>query len=203
MHSYYNIWGGTPQNWNYLMEGGPLQYRLPPLGECSRNPSVSVHQLALLWEAALTFSELFLKTLSMCLPLSWWVTYERTRPPHWVFSSFWSKMAWLPLRAPPTLFTPSHHKRLFLFPWMKSPQRETFCQHGRSETKNVWSTKGHQNQRVQETVEQWQKHLNRCIASHGEYFEGDRSLNIRICAQFFINKFQGLGGYPPCINNHI
>ena len=26
--------------------------------------------------------------------------------------------------------------------------------------------------------EQWKKHLNRCIASNGEYFEGDYSLNM-------------------------
>ena len=29
------------------------------LGECSRNPSISVYQLALLWEAAFSFSEFF------------------------------------------------------------------------------------------------------------------------------------------------
>ena len=58
---------------------GPLQYRLPPLGECARNPSVSVYQLALLWEAALGFSEFFfLKTLSLCLSTTWWVIYEHT-----------------------------------------------------------------------------------------------------------------------------
>ena len=43
---------------------GTLWCRLPPLGEYSRNPSVSVYQLVLLWEAAFGFSELFLKTLS-------------------------------------------------------------------------------------------------------------------------------------------
>ena len=42
------------------------EYRLPPPGECCRNPSVSVYQTALLWEAALGFSDLFffLKTFS-------------------------------------------------------------------------------------------------------------------------------------------
>ena len=34
--------------WHYLLEGRPLVVQLPPLGECSRNPSVSVFQLALL-----------------------------------------------------------------------------------------------------------------------------------------------------------
>ena len=36
---------------------GPLKYRCPSLGECSRNPSVSVHQLALLWEATFSSSK--------------------------------------------------------------------------------------------------------------------------------------------------
>ena len=41
-------WGDPPQNWNYLLEGGPLIVQAFPLGECSRNPSGSVHQLVLL-----------------------------------------------------------------------------------------------------------------------------------------------------------
>ena len=55
---------------------GPLWYRLPLLGECSRNTSVSVYLLALLWEAAFGSSEFFKKTLSKYLPISWWVIYE-------------------------------------------------------------------------------------------------------------------------------
>ena len=78
------IWGGPPQKKKppriIFWRAGPLYYRLPPLGECSRNPSVSVYQLALLWEAVLGFSEIFLKALSMHLPISWWVTYKHTCP---------------------------------------------------------------------------------------------------------------------------
>ena len=54
-----SIHKGGPKNCNYLLEGGPLQYRLPPLGECARNPSAPVRQLALLGEAAFGFSEFF------------------------------------------------------------------------------------------------------------------------------------------------
>ena len=36
---------------------GPLQYRRPPLGVCSADPSASGHQWALLGEAAFGFSE--------------------------------------------------------------------------------------------------------------------------------------------------
>ena len=57
---------------------GPFQCRLPSLGECSRSTSVSVYQLALLWEAVFSFSEFFLKTLSTWLPISLWVIYKHT-----------------------------------------------------------------------------------------------------------------------------
>ena len=43
------IYAGTPQKPRIIFwRADPLQYRLPPLGECSRNPSISVCQLALL-----------------------------------------------------------------------------------------------------------------------------------------------------------
>ena len=59
---------GTPQTGIFFWRAGSLYYRLPPLGECSRSPSVSVYQWALLWEAVSGFSEFFLKTLSMHFP---------------------------------------------------------------------------------------------------------------------------------------
>ena len=41
--------GGNPSNTGIIFwRAGPLQDRLPPLGECYRKPSVSVHQRALL-----------------------------------------------------------------------------------------------------------------------------------------------------------
>ena len=52
--------GGPPKTWNYLLEDGPLVIQASiPLGECSRNPSVSVYQLALLSEAVFGFSVFF------------------------------------------------------------------------------------------------------------------------------------------------
>ena len=47
-HIYCAVYKWGAQNRNYLLEGGPLENRLPWLGECSRSPSVSVHQLVLL-----------------------------------------------------------------------------------------------------------------------------------------------------------
>ena len=40
--------GGARKHRNDLLEGGPMEDRLPSLGECSRNPSGSGHQLELL-----------------------------------------------------------------------------------------------------------------------------------------------------------
>ena len=65
---YYSVFlsnyvqGEAPQNRIIYWRVGSLYYRLLPLGECSRNPSISVYQLTLLWEAAFSFSEIVLKT---------------------------------------------------------------------------------------------------------------------------------------------
>ena len=144
--------GGPKQKWNYLLEDRPVVwYRLPQLGECSRNPCVSVYQLALLWEAAFSFSDFF-----------FWRLFERICPSHDVWFMITPAHTMLSVQqfltkkrpdpgAPPSLFTQSHPNWLFLlwFSWMKSPHRETFCQCGRGETKNSRSTKSHLNQQVQ------------------------------------------------------
>ena len=75
---------GGPQNTGIIFwRSAPLQYRLPPVGECSRNPSVSVHQLTLLWEAAFGFSECFLKIQSVFPFYGGWFT---STPSHTVLS---------------------------------------------------------------------------------------------------------------------
>ena len=53
-------YGGEPPKMELPSGGRPLVVQASPLGECSRNPSVSVYQLALLWEAVFSFSEYFL-----------------------------------------------------------------------------------------------------------------------------------------------
>ena len=96
---------------------GPLYYRLPPLGECSRNPSVSVYQLVLLLEAALDFNEFFWKT--QCICPSWFTR----APAHtaWVFSRFWPKTAWLPCLTLPIHLVLPHD--FFWFLWMKKSSK--------------------------------------------------------------------------------
>ena len=59
MESLVNIWRGAQKIQNCLWEGRPLVVYASPVGECSRNPSVSVYQLALLWEVAFSSHTFF------------------------------------------------------------------------------------------------------------------------------------------------
>ena len=142
------VWGGTQEKRNYPLEGGALVVQASPLGECSRNPSVSVYQLALLCEAAFRFSEFFFLD-STRLPISWWVIYEHTWPHHPECSAVFDQK-WHDPHAPLYLFIrsrPSDFLFLFCFVFLYeiSPQRETFCQCIRGETKNGRSTSRHWN----------------------------------------------------------
>ena len=136
---------GGPQKRNYLLGAVPFWYGLPLLGEHSRDPSVAVCQLALLWEVLFSFSEFFLKTVSMHFAQFMMGDLRaHLLTPHCMFSSFWPKPAWslrptLPIHQvlPPATF--------FVSPDESSPQREVFCPWGRGETKNSRSTKRHQN----------------------------------------------------------
>ena len=114
---------GAPQNWNYFLEGSHLLVQASPASECSRNPSVAVDQLALLWEAVClqliffegsftTFDHFMMGDLQAHLPT-----------PCWVFSSFWPKKTW-----PWCLTLPMHLilpiATFFCFPsWKKSSKR--------------------------------------------------------------------------------
>ena len=124
------IWRGStpPKNppRSILWRAGYKQYRVPLLGECPKNPSALVYQLALLWEVAFCFSEFFLKTQRICPFHNEWFT---SAPAHTALSvqQFLSKNGMTPT---PNL--PIH----LISPWVtffvsldgKSPQRETFCQ---------------------------------------------------------------------------
>ena len=124
----------------------------------SRNPPVSVYWLELLWEAVFSFSECILKTLSTHLPVS---LPAHLPTPCWVFSSFDQKRhdSW----APPSLLTQSHPSDAFvcLFPWMKKALKR----------KHFDALKGIKVDKFKNYFEQWEKYLNRYIASNGEYFE--------------------------------
>ena len=120
--SFFPYYEGRPQKHKIIIwRVGPLWYRLPPLGKCSRNPSVSVYQLMVLWEATIGFSEFYFED-SFNAFVHFMISDLRVHLPtlRWVFSSFWPKTAW-PC-APPFLLIRSHPKWLFFcFPrWKKS-----------------------------------------------------------------------------------
>ena len=50
--------------------------------------------------------------------------------------------------------------------------------------------------------EQWKKQLNRCIASNGEYFEGDWSLNVKEKVHNFLINKSCFGGPPSYTCQH-
>jgi len=77
--------------------------------------------------------------------------------------------------SPPAIFTRSRSVRpLFIPPNEKSPQRKTFCGRGRGEEKKTTEAlKGITLQEFQDCFEKWKIRLGRCIASNGQYFEGD------------------------------
>lgn len=169
---------------------GPLQYRLSLLGECSRNPSVSVYQLAL-WEAMFDSSgfvclfvfSVVVKTLSVHLSISWWVIYDppATCPHCSECSSVFHQNVMTPLPYPP--YSPDFTTSTFLlllFPWMKNVLKGKCSQWGRGKTKQkmVEALNDIKINEFKNCFEQWKKPLDRCIASNGECFEGDWSLNM-------------------------
>ena len=152
---------------------GPLLYRLPALGECSRNQSVSVHQLVVLWATVFGFSEFFLGLFQHVCPFHYgWFTSS----PALIVLSVQQFLTKNDLTPCPTL--PIHQ----ISPWVtffccpvqkKSPQRETLCWCGRGGIKNDISTKRHQNWWVQKLFEQWKKSI-----SIGVLHQMERTLKV-------------------------
>ena len=166
-----NISRGTQETQNYLLEGSSIVVQAFPPDECSRHPSVTVYQLVVLWEVAFGLSEFYLKTLSMCLSILWWVICKNTTL-HWMFSRFWPKTTWHPLPIPHPFYlldlAPGDIFVCLFLRMKKSPQREMFCWCGRGKTKNGRSTKGIKINEFKNCFEQWKKRLNKRITSNGE-----------------------------------
>ena len=167
---------GTPKKDNYFMQGRPLVVQVSPLAECSRSPSVSGYQLALLSEAALGFSEFFWRLFQCLCPFhDGWLP---SAPAHAALSA--QQFLTTITACPPCPSLPIHPiiPRLFCFHRWKVLKRKCFCRCGRRETKNGRSINRHQNRWAHRLFGAVEKRLDRCIASNGEYFEGDWSLNM-------------------------
>ena len=169
--------GGTPKPGIIFCRVGPLYYRLPLLSECSQNPSASVYQLALLWEAAFGSSEFFWRLFQrVCPSHDRWFT---SAPAHTKLSvqQFLTKNGMTPCPTLPIhLISPLER---FLFFWMKKVLKGKSFADVEEVKQKTAEAKRHQNWQVQKTVlSSGQKSLGRCIAANGEYFEGDWSLNM-------------------------
>ena len=95
---------GSQTTQNYLLEGRLLVVQPSPARQGSGNLSVSVDQLALLWEAAFGFSEFFFWKTQHVWPFhDGWLT---STPAHTTLSvqQFCTKNRTIPW-APPSLFT--------------------------------------------------------------------------------------------------
>ena len=167
---------GDPMKTNYVLEGRGLVVQASPARWCSRNPSVSVYQLMVLWEAAFAFIEFFWR-LFQCIWL--FVMYDSWAclpTPHWVFSSFWSKTAWLLC---PTVPIHWPQATVFFFPrWKNSSEGKHFAHGKEVKQKKAEALKSIKIIKFRNCSEQWKKHLIRCIALNGEYFEDDWSWNM-------------------------
>ena len=147
--------GGPKKDWNYLLEGGPLVVQTSPARWvfwesiyiswhcCERLHSASVN-FCLLFQHICPFHDgWFMSALPML---------------RWVFSHFWSKVAWPPW-ATLTIHLISPGATL-ASPHEESLQKEMFCRCGRGETKNGRSTKKHQNQWVQKLFWAMEKNVS-------------------------------------------
>ena len=144
---------------------GLLYCRFPLLAEYSKNPSVAVCQLVVLWEAAFSFSDFFfLKTLSTHWPISWWVIYKHTCPQCVECSAVFDQKQHDP-HAPPSLFTRSVPKWLYFVPldFKKSSKENVLPMWKRWKKKTAEALKGIKIDKFRNCFEPWEKHLHRCV----------------------------------------
>ena len=163
------VLGLWPLNWNYVpsqywppLQGGtphketefssrkktvPIVVQASPQGECSRYPSVSVYHLVVLWEAAFSFSELFLKTQCVCPFHDGWFM---STPAHWAFSRF----------LPPSQFTQSHLDQRFLVSrWKNVSKGNILLMWKRWNKYRAEAPKGIKIDKFKNCLKQWKKVL--------------------------------------------
>ena len=73
---------------------------------------------------------------------------------------------------------------LFVFLDKKSLRREKIANVEKVKQKLAEALKGIKIDEFKNCSEQWKKPLDRCIASNGEYFGGDKFKHVRINTQF-------------------
>ena len=116
-HYDFYIGGWTPpKTQDYLLEGGTLVVQASPTRWVF--PSVSVHQLALLWEAVFGFSECFFEdSFSVFAHFMMGDLWAHLPTMCWVFSSFWPKIVWLLYLTLPIHLISPEVTFFVCFPW--------------------------------------------------------------------------------------
>ena len=150
-HNRHVRWG-TPQKTQVILwRVGPLQYRLPPLGECSKNPSVSCTSWCYCERLSLASENFFFKTLATRIVHLMMDDLGAHLPtPHWVFNSFWPKTAWPPCPTPSIHpISPWATSFFVCFPGWKKSSKGNILLMWKRWNKNGRSTERHQNWQVQ------------------------------------------------------
>ena len=147
---------GEPRNPELSLGGWPLVVQASPARWVFSDP-IYIGVPSGVVRGCIWLQGIFLKTLSMCLPISWWVIHKCTCPHRAECSAVFDQNQHDP-HILLSLFTQSCSELPFsVSPDEKSPQRETFFLCGRGETKNSRNPKRYQNQGVKNCFEQWKK----------------------------------------------
>ena len=177
--TFTHIDEGAPQgNSDYLLEGGPIVVQASPTRWVFQEPICISVPAGVVVRGCIWLPWFFFKILSVHLPISWMSDLWAYLPtPRWVFSSFGQNNITLvpnhPYSPNPTLSNYS------LFPQMKKVLKgKHFANVEEVKQKMTEALKGIKIDKFKNCFEQWKKRLNRCIASNGEYFESDWSLNM-------------------------
>ena len=147
------------------------------------------------WLLPATVDFFFWRIFSTCLPTSGWVINKCTCPHHAECGVDFDQNGITSMPYPP--YSPNLILRDFLFvclfPWMKKvlkgkhianmeevkPKKTKNKQKKKQTQKtNGRITKRQKIEKFKSSFEQWKKHHDKCIASNGEYFEGEWSLNM-------------------------
>ena len=166
---------------------GPLWYRLLPLGQCSRIPSISVYKLALLWEAAFGFSEFFWKLLQRDSPFH--DGWPRSAPAHTAECSAAFDRKWQDSMPHPPYSPNLASRDFFCFPRIKIKGKH-FANVEDLKQKIGEALKGIKMDKFKNCCEQWKNCLDRCVFIKWRVLWGWLKFkHVRITTQFLINKF--------------
>ena len=117
----YLVYNGAPKKpWSCLLEGGHLVAQAFCTGWVFWKPTCISVPTGVVVRGCVWLQWIFLKTLSIHLPIVWWVIYECTCPHHAECSAVFNQK-WHDPCAPPSLFTWFYPEQLFFcsFLWME------------------------------------------------------------------------------------